>query len=924
MNYCFYYRLLCLATIICFACSNKVSADVIINEFSAANFDNNPDNYGDYEDWVELYNTSNTAIDIGGYYLSDKTDNLTKWQFPAGFTIDANDFAIIFCSKRNETVGTLHTNFKITQTRGSENIILSDPNGVIVDINEIEKANARNHSWGRTTDGANTWSVFTAPTPNYSNNNETPFGGYAAKPDIDIESGAYPSPIEISITEDNPYLNIHYTLDGSTPTEVSPIVNGPIQINSTTVVKAISVNPAIDTLNSFVKTSTYFIDENHTIPIVSISGDNIMDLLFGSWDAEPVGFFEYFDENGNFVDESVGDFNKHGNDSWAYDQRGVDYVVRDQFGYDYAVKEELFQPYSDRGKFQRLMLKAAANDNYPEEDGAHIRDAYVHVLSQRGNLDLDERSNHSCILYANGDYWGVYEIREKADDHDYTEYYYDQEKEHLDYLKTWGGTWEEYGSRNEWDDLVDFITNNDMADQANFDYVDGEFNMLSFIDYYILNVQTVCKDWLNWNTAWWRGSNPDGQRQKWAYVLWDLDATFGHYINYTGVPDESPQADPCSMEDLPSDFEGHTSILTKLFDNETFNDLYVNRYADLNNVLFHCDTMHAILDEMLGYIAPEMQRQIDRWGGTMADYQNAIVELEEFIDSRCAAIDGGIVDCYDVEGPFEIIVDVQPANAGTVKINTIEPQVYPWSGDYFTGVDFTLEAIAAENYQFVNWEVNINAVLPSLNDSIASLSFTLGPDIIVAHFEEIVQIADTRLTVVVSPEGAGEVTLNGAAISSIPYLDYYFDGSAIELEVTPSAPNFVFETWQANEHALSPVATSPSVNFVLTQSDVVVAFFEDTNAPEPVGIADETVSRLNIYPNPASSNINVELDKNDQEFSMALIFNYNGNLVHQQEIPLNKAAFDIDLSAQNLITGHYVLQLIGNKNSISKKLVILK
>jgi len=900
------------------------NGQVLINEFSAANFNNNTDDFGDYEDWVELYNTSNSLVDLGGYYLSDKTNNLTKWQIPAGFTIDANDFAIFFCSKRDITAGsTLHTNFKLTQTRGSEAIVLSDTNGDIVDVNEIDKPNAKNHSWGRTTDGANTWSVFEVPSPNYTNNNQTAYSGYSAKPDIDIEAGAYAGSIEINITEDNPDLNIHYTLDGSTPTSVSSIVTGPIQINSTTVVKAVSINASADTLNSFVKTSTYFIDENHTIPLVSISGNDIMDLLFGDWGAEPEGFFEYFNEEGVFVDESYGDFNKHGNDSWAYDQRGVDYVVRDQMGYDYAVKEELFQPYSDRDKFQRLMLKAAANDNYPEENGAHIRDAYAHVLSQRGNLDLDERSNHSCIVYANGQYWGVYEIREKADDHDYTEYYYNQEKEDIDYLKTWGGTWEEYGSRDEWDDLVDFITNNDMADQANYDYVEGELNVLSFIDYYIINVQTVCKDWLNWNTAWWRGSNPDGERKKWAYVLWDLDATFGHYVNYTGIPDESPQADPCSMEELPSDFEGHTSILTKLFDNENFNDLYINRYADLNNVLFHCDTMHAVLDEMLGLIAPEMQRQIDRWGGTMTEYQNAIVELQDFIDSRCAAIDGGIVDCYDVEGPFEIIVDVQPINAGTVKINTIEPNIFPWSGDYFTGVDFTLEAIAAEGYSFVEWEVNNNGILPSVTDSIVSLEFNLGPDIIVAHFEADVQVAETRLTVVVSPEGAGIVTLNGNQLSSLPYLEYYFDGSPIELSVTPSADNFVFENWQANEHALSPNPTSTMVNFVLTESDVVVAFFDDTDVPESVGIEDASFDLINVYPNPAKDFITVDLSQNQSDFIIVLLYDYTGNLLYQNNIISNSTSLSIDLGKLKLSTGNYVIQLLGKQHALHKKIVLL-
>ena len=65
-----------------------------------------------------------------------------------------------------------------------------------------------------------------------------------------------------------------------------------------------------------------------------------------------------------------------------------------------------------------MILKPAASDNYSFEDGAHIRDAFVHTLSIRADMKLDERTWRPCVVYLNGQYWGVYEIREKADDHD--------------------------------------------------------------------------------------------------------------------------------------------------------------------------------------------------------------------------------------------------------------------------------------------------------------------------------------------------------------------------------------------------------------------------------------------------------------------------------------------------------------------------
>ena len=185
--------------------------------------------------------------------------------------------------------------------------------------------------------------------------------------------------------------------------------------------------------------------------------------------------------------------------------------------------------------------------------GAHIRDAYVHHLSQLADLRMDERSTSSCILYLDGVYWGVYDIREKADDHDFTDYYYDQSKNDLQFLKTWGATWSEYGgpqAQTDWDAIKNYIATNPMSNQSNYLNVKGQFNTGSIIDYFLLNSYVVCADWLNWNTAWWRGLDTNGDKKKWRYALWDMDATFDHYINYTGVPSTSPNADPCDPSSL--------------------------------------------------------------------------------------------------------------------------------------------------------------------------------------------------------------------------------------------------------------------------------------------------------------------------------------------------------------------------------------
>ena len=426
--------------IICFTLFST-NGQIVINEYSAANYNTSTDNYGEFEDWVELHNPTAAAIDINGWALTDKPSNPTKWVFPSSFIVPANGVALIYCSGRDELIGgNAHSNFKITQTKGNEVLMLSDGAAVFQDSIRV-LPNQNSHTRGRETDGSAVWSVFINGTPNASNIGA--LQEYATTPVFSQAGGYNAASVNLTLNSPDPNIKIYYTTNGDEPNSTSTLYVGAITISATTVVKAVCYSSTANIPPSFIDYHTFFINDAHTIPILSISGGQVDNLLNGN-QIEPEGTIEWFDKNCILLDKGTGEFNKHGNDSWAYDQRGFDYVMRDQFGYNYALQDKVFMT-KDRDKFQRVIVKAAANDNYPFSyggSGAHIRDAYVHHLSQLANLRMDERSTTSCILYLNGAYWGVYEMREKVDDSDFTDHYYDQDKNNLQYLKTWWNTWD--------------------------------------------------------------------------------------------------------------------------------------------------------------------------------------------------------------------------------------------------------------------------------------------------------------------------------------------------------------------------------------------------------------------------------------------------------------------------------------------------
>jgi hypothetical protein len=283
-------------------------------------------------------------------------------------------------SGRNETkivngLHNMHTNFTIDQCK-NQWIILTAPNGVVRDSIFVQKTQ-ENHTRGRLngvnedfqTVGIQGWRVYTAPTFS-AINNLPPYLDYAPKPLFTEPSGIgsvttpsfeiyhtfFGAPIDTSCFE------VWFTTDGSTPSPsngvqyidpATPLIPPPTQLtmfravtypkSTATVVPA--VPPTYCELNylpSFIETNTYFINVTHQIPVVSVCGTQLATLFGGSWGISPVGVMEYFESDGSFIEEVVGDFNKHGNDSWAYPQRGVDFVGRDEAGYNEALNHQLF------------------------------------------------------------------------------------------------------------------------------------------------------------------------------------------------------------------------------------------------------------------------------------------------------------------------------------------------------------------------------------------------------------------------------------------------------------------------------------------------------------------------------------------------------------------------------------------------------
>jgi len=806
---------------------NSLSAQVHINEYSASNLNSFTDSFQKTEDWIELYNDSNTAIDISGWHLSDKESKPEKWEIPAGTMIPANGFLVFLCSGRDGFINNeYHTNFKLAQTKANEVVLLSDANGDVIDMFDLGLTLVE-HSHCRTIDGSDTWMICTEPSFGITNDGTAQFAAYTRTPSMSLNAGFYSGEQTLILNNNEPNSTLRYTLDGTNPTENSTEYTEPLTISTTQVVKAQSFSDDSLILSGKMDFRTFFIDEpDYSLAVFSVAANDVIDLANGDGELIPIGSLEYFNTDKELEANSFGSLNRHGQDSWVLPHRSLDWISRDEMGYSKAVQAPLFS-YSERDEYQKFMFRNSGDDNYPalpdaEHEGAtHIRDEYVQELAREAGMKLDTRAVERVILFLNGQYWGVYGMRDRPVDHDYTDEYYDQGKYEIQYLTTWGTTEIQYGGQqalDDWASIRDFVLDNDMSDTDNYMVAEDSINMLSLIDYMIVNLNVVASDWLNYNTGWWRGLNPDGDHKKWGYILWDLDATFDYYVNYSGVPNISPDADPCDLEEI-SDFvdeffngysygggtdtppedcitilngsspypatdplfvqtieqdtyccngswddtcqgiydafasgggteiEGnigkHEKIFLKLLEeNPTFRQLYYSRYADMMNTTYSCENMMETLDRMLAVIEPEMPGQIARWGGTLNEWQSNVQDLKDFIEQRCMLLDDGMIECYnELSGPYNLTLMTEPEGIGEIDLNTLDIEEFPWSGDYFGGMENNIKAKVfnefEDDYEFSHWISTAgNAISPNENTRIARLTLE-SADTLIAVFEPI-------------------------------------------------------------------------------------------------------------------------------------------------------------------------------------------
>lgn len=663
---------------------------VIINEIMANNQGAVIDGFGEEDDWIELYNTTDSLINLGGMFLTDDLDEPTKYQIPVRkdkwTSIGPKAYAQYWADTDPEQ-GDRHMNFRLDKLKGV--VALFDQDTVLVDKLKYG-IQEPNWSVGRAEPGSKQLANYSTPTPNAANVN-----GLLVVPDsvsvaFGTKGGLYPSSLEVSLSS-NWDAPIYYTTDGSDPTRSHTRYTQPISIDSTTVIRASVFKEAYGP--SRITTQTYFIGEKSTLSVVSLSTDpkNLWDKDEGIYvNPEKRGWersahVEYFDrtESGEFipaVNKTV-DIRIAGKTSRRQPKRSFNILANERDG-DKKIKYKLFDS-KDIDRFEGISVRADATSGRNVSVlvvGERFKNELIYEINDQMNGHVSMQAYEPVLLFLNGEYYGIYNMMERKG-RDFLEQNHGVKE--MDIL-TYQDPKPVRGTAQDYDNLITYIQTNDITQDSVYAKVCEQVDIDSYVDNWVYETYAGAHD-IGVNTRCWRSTEPGS---KWKWITYDEDSWNSVYENSYVYFTE--------VEQIP--------LFGRLILNTTFRDAYLNRTLDFLNTTMRPENVLNLLEKITTRIATEVDRDRARWEDTMVYIPKgeSIAWMKEYAVKRPDVLRGQMIDYFKLGGTTKTVRVVQPVG-GKIRVNSLTHDA-AWSGTYLENLPIEIEAIPDEGYTFVKWK----------------------------------------------------------------------------------------------------------------------------------------------------------------------------------------------------------------------------
>lgn len=689
-----------------FTFSSDAQPSIRINELLASNASILADEKNEFDDWVEIHNSSKDTVNLAAMFLANNLQGRAKWKFPDGnnlTVIPPKGFLMVWCDNDLEQDSLLHASFKLDPDGEVLYLLARDGKTVLDSVRYPEQHT--DFSYGRIGEGRE-WSYFLQPSPHQPNTGVSKIERACPAPEFETTESFIPSGSTVALKLPDG-CQVYYTADGAEPHPArGSKYESAFQLNKTTVVRARAFRDGY--LPGKIAVKTFFIAEDITVPVVSLvtNSSNLWDPQKGIYanpfmDVEVPAHFEYFHKGGKPAFSADVALKIFGNTSRNSAKQSFVVLAREKFGSDrlhFAFFPDKPMVSSADGVILRSDVTSGRGGGDRETAGERIKNELMYHLIRQAGGHCDVQAYQPVVLFLNGSYWGLYNLMERkgknfiknnhgVDDIDMLNSYrlHVVEGDSVHYLR-----------------MLEFIESNDLQDDKNMEQLCSWIDVESLMDYWIFELYSATHDY-SVNIRMWRPRSPDG---KWRWLAFDEDSW--------GKWDEK------TLDDFITDDETEEIFLiAPMLVNEAFRNRFINRIADMLNTVLLPQNVIRLIDEIQSVIKNEKERDYNRWKNLVhfVEPGSQIAFLKEFAEKRPDYLRKEIAEHFELPGTSSLTLNV--SGNGIIMVNTIRADAFPWTGIYFQNIPVTLTAVPLPGHRFIGWT---NKSLPPSETVTISLS----------------------------------------------------------------------------------------------------------------------------------------------------------------------------------------------------------
>ena len=580
---------------------------VWINEVSAVSMAR-ASAYGvDGRDWIELYNGGDVEIDLAGWYLGKDLDDPYRSELSG--SIAPKSYKIIYAS--SSATGSKDT-IPMNISMSGDTLVLSNPSREVVDVFCTGALRYGVTSGRAPGDYTGDRYFFTSATPKTTNSQ--PIKTHSTAPVFSHQGGFYTDGFTLGISGES----IRYTTDGSTPNRSSKIYTGPIAINNNTVVTAISM--VADKITSDKVVATFLFEQPHTMPVVCITANpsdyaavyaqtNKFDPIL-----ERAAYIEYYEPSGRLGTSFPAGIRLAGASTrMNMRQKSFNIYLRGGYGQS-SVTYPFFEDYPIT-EFESLTLRNGGQDNF-DVMSTLMTDTYNSMLAKRFITDYAE--SRYAILYVNGAYRGVYQLKENQNE-DMLASRYGLDTDDINVIRR--NTKELHGKNTQFLWAQAYARNYNLNHTSNYEEFSERVDLDAFIDHIFLETYMGNAD--TFNQKYWA---TEDYSVKIRPLIFDLDYGYygtniiHHYFSGEGMP-------------TPDGTHTNMWIPTGLKNSNAWRERLYERWAE--HLTTTMDGRLELFDSLYSQLEPEMQRHCNYWQVySYAKWQANVDGLRRRIEGR--------------------------------------------------------------------------------------------------------------------------------------------------------------------------------------------------------------------------------------------------------------------------------------------------